>query len=55
MNASRLVLFLVTGEKKQAALARVLQAAEAEEPLPAARVRPVGALAWYVDEAAYDH
>jgi 6-phosphogluconolactonase len=53
LNASRLVLFLAAGEQKRAALRRVLDAAEAEAPLPAARVRPVGALAWYVDEAAY--
>ncbi|HLT46058.1 MAG TPA: 6-phosphogluconolactonase [Rubricoccaceae bacterium] len=53
LNAARLVLFLVTGEKKQAALRRVLDAADAGDPPPAARVRPVGNLAWYVDEAAY--
>jgi 6-phosphogluconolactonase len=53
LNAARLVLFLVTGAAKRAALRRVLDAADAEDPLPAARVRPVGTLAWYVDEAAY--
>lgn len=53
LNAARLVLFLVAGARKQPALRRVLDATEAQEPLPAARVRPVGTLAWYVDAAAH--
>ena len=51
LNASRHVLFLVSGADKQEALGRVLTPAEAD-PLPAARVRPMGTLAWYVDQAA---
>jgi 6-phosphogluconolactonase len=52
LNASRLVLFLVTGAKKRATLRRVLSDGEAGDLLPAALVRPEGTLAWYVDEAA---
>jgi 6-phosphogluconolactonase len=53
LDASRLVLFLVTGTKKRAALRRVLQSTDDSEPLPAARAQPAGDLVWYVDEAAY--
>ena len=52
LNASRLVLFLVAGASKREALRRVLRPTDPEAPLPAARVRPVGDLAWYVDRAA---
>lgn len=52
LNASRNAVFLVSGSSKREALSRVLDPAEAT-PLPAARVRPFGSLAWYVDEAAY--
>lgn len=51
-NAARLVVFLVSGAGKRAALRHGLGEDEAEEPLPVARVRPRGDLAWYVDEAA---
>lgn len=52
LNASRAVLFLVTGEAKQAALTEILGGASA---LPAARVQPAGRLEWYLDSAANPH
>mgnify|MGYP006187127515 CR=1 FL=1 len=51
LNASRHVLFLVSGSGKQEALRRVLTPADGAS-LPAARVRPVGTLTSLVDEAA---
>jgi 6-phosphogluconolactonase len=49
INAARHVLFLVAGEEKAEALARV----QAGEPLPAALVQPEdGELVWMVDQAA---
>lgn len=52
IDASAVVLFLVTGASKQAILQRVLGAAE-NPPLPAQRVQPRhGRLIWLVDQAA---
>ncbi len=52
-DRARAVVFLVSGGDKAAALARVLSVPAGEEPLPAARVRPLdGSLLWLVDRAA---
>lgn len=53
-NDSRLLLFLVTGEAKAEAVARVLEAApDSRSALPAARLWPTaGAITWLLDEAA---
>jgi 6-phosphogluconolactonase len=49
IESSRRVAFLVTGREK----APILQAIRAGgSPVPAARVRPVGELMWFVDRAA---
>ena len=52
LSASRLVLFLVSGEGKREALHAILEPTQ-NGLLPAARVRPVGSLEWLVDEAAH--
>ncbi len=49
LDSSRHIAFLVAGEAKRAALARVL--AE-DRTLPAARVRPIGRLWFFLDRAA---
>jgi 6-phosphogluconolactonase len=49
LNSSRTVLFLVTGEGKRDALARIFAG---DRSLPAARVNPVGRLVWFADRAA---
>jgi 6-phosphogluconolactonase len=49
INSSRHVAFLVAGRSKAAALAAVRAG---DTRLPAARVRPVGELIWFVDRAA---
>jgi len=49
IESSRHVAFLVTGRSKAATLAAI-RAGDSE--LPAARVRPVGELIWFVDRAA---
>ncbi len=50
---ARAVVFLVAGADKAAALAQVLSPRAAQEPLPAARVRPRdGSLLWLVDRDA---
>lgn len=52
LNASRSVIFLVEGSKKQQAIRKTLH----DGNTPAARIRPSGKIAWLVDEAAYpDH
>ncbi len=51
LNASRHVLFLVSGSGKRDALRRVFESA-ADPSLPVARIRPAGTLTWMVDEAA---
>ncbi len=52
LNASTVVLFLVTGASKQAVLRRVFGPPE-DPPLPAQRVQPAtGQLLWLVDQAA---
>lgn len=52
-NAARQVVFLVTGESKSAALARVIKGGYYPEELPAQRIRPTkGILTWLVDQAA---
>ena len=49
LDSSRHVAFLVAGADKREMLARALAG---DQALPAARVRPVGELTWFVDEAA---
>jgi len=52
-NASRYVLFLVSGEQKAAMLQRTLMPADAAPPKPAGLIRPArGNLLWLVDYAA---
>lgn len=50
LNASRHVLFLVSGADKREAVARVLE--DASPPLPARRIQPDGVLEWYLDAEA---
>jgi len=50
MESTRHVAFLVAGADKHA----VLQRLERREDLPAARLRPVGAVHWFLDRAAAD-
>ena len=53
LNAAAAVLFLVAGERKAGAVARVLGRSRSAEPLPAALVRPGdGTLTWLLDRAA---
>lgn len=53
LNAARHVLFLVSGEKKAAALADIFENDPSPIKRPAAGVRPTdGTLTWLVDEAA---
>ncbi|MCC7129450.1 MAG: 6-phosphogluconolactonase [Anaerolineae bacterium UTCFX2] len=53
LNASRSVLFLVSGEQKAAALRQTMMPADAASPKPAALIRPAqGDLLWLVDQAA---
>ena len=49
IESSRRVAFLVTGQEKAAVLRAIL---EGRSQVPAARVRPVGELFWFVDRAA---
>lgn len=49
LESSRQVAFLVTGEAKAAALRRIRAG---DRQLPAARLRPLGELTWFVDRAA---
>jgi len=49
VESSRHTVFLVTGADKRDVLARALAG---DQALPAARIRPVGSLTWFVDEAA---
>ena len=49
IDSSRRVAFLVTGREK-APILRAIRAGESEAP--ASRVRPVGELIWFVDQAA---
>jgi 6-phosphogluconolactonase len=49
INSSRRIAFLVTGREKAAILSAVRGG---DRALPAARVRPVGELIWFVDKAA---
>lgn len=49
LDSSRNLAFLVAGDSKRAALARVLAG---DQALPAARVRPVGRLYFFLDRAA---
>jgi 6-phosphogluconolactonase len=52
-NAARHILFLVTGAKKAAALAAVLNHQDSTETWPAQRIQPInGTITWLVDEAA---
>ena len=53
LNAARRVVFLVSGEKKAAALRDVLERQPNREQCPAAGVQPLdGATTWLVDEGA---
>ncbi len=53
LNASRRVVFLVTGEEKRAAVAAVLAAKRGSSSLPASLVKPKrGSLIWILDKAA---
>jgi len=49
LESSRHTAFLVAGADKREILARALAG---DQSLPAARVRPVGELTWFVDAAA---
>ena len=49
IESSRRVAFLVMGQEKAAILRVIL---EGGSEVPAARVRPVGELLWFVDQAA---
>jgi len=49
LESSRHTAFLVAGADKREALSRALAG---DQALPAARIRPVGELMWFVDEAA---
>jgi 6-phosphogluconolactonase len=49
VESSRRVAFLVTGREK-AAILRAVRAGDSQAP--AARVRPIGELVWFVDRAA---
>jgi 6-phosphogluconolactonase len=49
LESSRHTAFLVAGAEKRETLSRALAG---DEALPAARLRPVGELIWFVDEAA---
>ncbi len=50
LNNSRHIAFLVTGSEKQAVLQDLLSG---KSKVPASRIKPVGALYWFVDCAAY--
>jgi 6-phosphogluconolactonase len=52
LNASRQVLFLVSGAEKAEAVRQVLRGSADATALPAGRVRPAGTLEWYLDAAA---
>ncbi len=52
LDAARAALFLVAGADKATALRRLVRPAAGEEPIPAARVRPQGALLVLADESA---
>ncbi|MBV8505877.1 MAG: 6-phosphogluconolactonase [Alphaproteobacteria bacterium] len=49
LESSRHTAFLVAGAEKQEILSRALAG---DQALPAARLRPVGELTWFVDQAA---
>ena len=52
VNAAKCAVFVSTGASKASVLQQVLEG-NAEEPLPAARVKPTdGELHWFVDDAA---
>jgi 6-phosphogluconolactonase len=53
LNRARLVLFLVTGEKKAAIVREILEGQPAVEKYPAAGIRLTeGKVTWLLDEAA---
>ena len=53
INAARRVVFLVSGEAKSGAVAKILQKRRGYRDLPASRVAPsAGTLLWLLDEAA---
>ena len=51
INASRRVLFLVAGVDKRTAFQEIHRGTNCVSTYPAAMVRPVGAITWFVDEA----
>lgn len=55
LNQARAVFFLAAGAAKRAAVAGALDTPPAGAQAPAARVRPAGRLAWYLDRAAAGH
>jgi 6-phosphogluconolactonase len=52
LESSRHTAFLVAGADKRETLSRALAG---DQALPAARIRPVGELIWFVDQAARPH
>jgi 6-phosphogluconolactonase len=52
LNRARAVFFLAAGVGKREAVAGALGENPSGQALPAARVRPAGRLAWFLDEAA---
>ncbi|MBI4863871.1 MAG: 6-phosphogluconolactonase [Candidatus Riflebacteria bacterium] len=53
LNASKLVVFLVSGSSKAAVVKRALEPGDRPDPLPCQRVKPVsGAVLWLLDRAA---
>ena len=52
IESSRHVAFLVAGQEK-AAIFSAIRAGDSQ--VPAARVKPVGEIVWFVDQAAAGH
>ena len=53
LNACRLIAVLVTGQKKRATIARLLEPGADPRELPILGIAPVGgSLRWYLDDAA---
>jgi 6-phosphogluconolactonase len=52
LNATGTILFLVTGEDKQALLATILNGDEAAQAYPAGKIKSTGQTIWLLDQAA---
>jgi 6-phosphogluconolactonase len=53
LNAARHIAFIVTGEKKAAALSEVLEGHASKQDRPAAGIRPLdGKVSWFIDQEA---